>query len=46
MDDVQCVGTENSLLECNYNGNSACNHKNDAGVYCSITPGNNYTVFA
>ena len=36
LDNVQCVGTESSLLDCPNNGLNIhnCNHFEDAGVFC------------
>ena len=35
MDDVDCLGTENSLLDCLFIwNNSDCSHYEDAGVVC------------
>lgn len=39
MNDVQCKGTENRLLDCKYNENSDCTHTEDAGVFCGIRLG-------
>lgn len=39
MNDVQCNGTENGLIDCRYTSNSYCTHNRDAGVYCGITLG-------
>ena len=38
LDDVQCTGTEETLVDCLY-GNSTldCTHSDDAGVHCQIT---------
>ena len=36
MDDVQCDGTENSILDCQHNTNDNCGIKEGAGVRCSI----------
>lgn len=37
LDDVQCTGTESSILDCNHRGllQHNCQHSNDAGVKCS-----------
>ena len=34
LDDVKCVGTEYSLLDCNYTSDHDCNHSTNAGVRC------------
>ena len=36
LDNVHCIGTENSLLDCPHNGigNHNCGHYEDAGVKC------------
>ena len=36
LDNVECYGTESSLLDCNHNaiGNNYCSHYDDAGVTC------------
>ena len=35
LDDVQCSGSETSLLSCTYDSNTAdCSHSSDAGVRC------------
>lgn len=36
LDDVDCVGIENSLLNCHYTGlgSEDCTHSDDAGVLC------------
>ena len=43
LDDVQCKGTESSLLKCSHSGivNHNCRHAEDAGVVCS----SNYKLF-
>lgn len=37
LSDVNCVGSETSLLNCTYRGwgNTGCDHTQDAGVVCS-----------
>lgn len=37
MDDVECVGTEGSIIDCVYGGfgNHDCDHSEDAGVNCN-----------
>ena len=35
MDDVQCTGTESSLISCTHITNHNCNHGEDAGVKCT-----------
>ena len=39
MDDVQCVGTEQSLFDCNFLSTHNCIHQEDASVVCLQTPG-------
>ncbi len=34
LDDVRCIGTETTLLDCPYNPNHNCIHLEDAGVRC------------
>ena len=34
LDDVDCVGNENSLSVCDYNANHNCHHSEDAAVAC------------
>lgn len=43
LDDVQCMGTEDRLLNCTYNENSDCSHDEDAGVFCGIRLGKAHT---
>ena len=31
----RCDGSESKLLDCNRNNSILCDHKRDAGVYCS-----------
>ena len=35
LDDVQCTGNENSVLNCTFNPNHNCVHFEDAGVMCA-----------
>ena len=35
MDDVQCVGSESSLLDCSHTKDHNCRHYEDAGVTCA-----------
>ena len=35
MDNVQCTGTESSLISCTHITNHNCNHGEDAGVRCT-----------
>ena len=35
MDDVNCDGTENTLLDCDYNRYDDCSPTEGAGVVCS-----------
>ena len=38
LDNVACTGTEEALVNCNYDPNTAdCSHYEDAGVRCSQT---------
>ena len=38
LDDVQCTGTEETLVGCSYDSNTLdCTHSEDAGVRCQIT---------
>ena len=34
LSEVGCVGNESILLECARSSSAACNHMEDAGVYC------------
>jgi hypothetical protein len=37
LNEVQCTGTEKSIIECKLNTESqGCNHEEDAGVRCNI----------
>ena len=36
IDDVQCTGTESSLLACSYVSIDNCFHFEDAGVECNV----------
>ena len=44
LDNIVCIGTESSLLECHSNpiGENNCNHSEDAGVKCEGMPESNY----
>ncbi|XP_041474059.1 deleted in malignant brain tumors 1 protein-like isoform X3 [Lytechinus variegatus] len=35
MDDVQCVGNEETIFDCDYNNQTSCSHYEDAGVVCA-----------
>ena len=35
MDDVQCTGSEQRLINCPHNAIDNCGHYEDAGVACS-----------
>ena len=38
LDDVQCTGTEETLVDCPYSNSTLdCTHSDDAGVRCQIT---------
>ena len=37
LDDVHCIGSETSLLNCAYNNVAYCSHSEDAGVRCQGT---------
>ena len=40
LDDVMCIGTESSLLDCEYDANTIdCGHFEDAGVTCAESIG-------
>ena len=43
MDNVQCTGTENNLVDCTYLSTHNCGHFEDAGVTCGGTPQCNNT---
>lgn len=34
LDDVRCIGTESSLLNCTFTSDHNCGHYEDAGVVC------------
>ena len=34
LDNVGCIGTESSLLDCSYISNTDCSHSEDVGVRC------------
>ena len=38
LDDVKCVGTEDSIADCGHIGwgNHNCDHKEDVGVICHV----------
>ena len=36
FDDVQCSGSEMTLLQCNTSTDHNCNHYEDAGVVCGM----------
>ena len=44
MDNVQCIGNESYITDCDYNGWEAnnCNHGEDAGAVCM--PGNKNSI--
>ncbi|CAL8241945.1 unnamed protein product [Gadus morhua 'NCC'] len=46
LDQTKCVGTENSLSNCSYNGWGLmdCSHKDDAGVICVAGRYRNYST--
>ena len=38
LDDVQCTGTEERLVDCSYDRSTLdCTHYDDAGVRCQLT---------
>ena len=34
MDEVGCTGSENRLIDCNYDSRHNCSHHEDTGVHC------------
>ena len=38
IDDIDCDGDEDSLLNCSYTHDHNCGHSEDAGVVCGISP--------
>ena len=39
MDDVACTGTENGLIDCNFDNTTGdCSHSEDAAVRCFFPP--------
>ena len=38
IDDVNCVGTESTIANCSHNGwgSHNCEHKEDAGINCTV----------
>ena len=36
LSNVECTGTESSLLSCSRSGIPSCSHSNDAGVICPL----------
>ena len=39
MDNVQCLGTEETIFDCNFLATHNCQHREDASVVCLQTPG-------
>lgn len=37
LDNVGCIGTESSILECSYTADHDCTHFEDAGIRCNTT---------
>ena len=35
VDDVECVGSESNLMDCNHTTDHNCGHFEDAGVTCA-----------
>ena len=44
MDDVNCIGNETQLLECDYQADHNCQHSEDASVICGNPVCNNSDI--